>query len=324
MLVDTLKNFASQFEFKPKLEGGDSLENFSPEGFILCGMGGSHLAGGLLMSLNPSLDLTIHNDYDLPDWHKEDLEKRLIILSSYSGNTEEVLSAGQKAQELNLKVVAITTGGKLLEFAKENNIPYILLPSDGIEPRMAIGQSLRALLLLMKNTELLNESSKLKEILNPEDLEKKGEEIFKKIEGKIPVIYTSRNNRWLAYNWKIKLNETGKVPAFYNIFPEMNHNELESFDINESTKNLAENLFVVMLRDENDDSRIQKRMEIMENLLKEKGVNVLSIAVEGESRLHKIFNTLIIADWVSIKIAEENKVSPKEVSLIEDFKKRIA
>ena len=152
-----------------------------------------------------------------------------LILSSYSGNTEEVISAFEKGIEHNLSIVIISTGGKLIELAKKHSISYIQMPDTNIQPRNAIGYSLKALLKVIGDEKTLEELSKLSESLNPSEYEEEGKELAEKLKSKVPVIYSSTRNMPIAYNWKIKFNETGKIPAFYNVFPELNHNEMAAY-----------------------------------------------------------------------------------------------
>ena len=166
-------------------------------------MGGSHLAADLLKILKPELDLSIHKDYGLPKVK----EGELVVLSSYSGNTEEVLDAYEEAAGLNRAV--ITVGGKLLEKAKQDGVKYVQLPDLGLQPRDAWHLNLQALY------ELLGEKLELPEIKPVEPLE---------IKERIPLIYTSNQYQALGYIWKINFNETCKIPAFDNVIPESDHN----------------------------------------------------------------------------------------------------
>lgn len=151
---------------------------------------------------------------------------------------------------------------------------------------------------------MLKELSVLANTLDPSSYQDKGEELAEKLKGKIPVIYSSAQNMSLAYNWKIKFNETGKIPAFYNIFSELNHNEIQGFDVKDSTKKLSQNFHFLILRDEKDNPRILKRMEVLKNLYKDRGLPVDMIDIEGKDKYHKVFASLVLADWTALNIAE--------------------
>ena len=281
---NAIKNFSEQFSYQPEIQNKEKLLNY--QWCILVGMGGSHLAADILKIYNPSVHMTIHEDYGLP-YPAEMLKNSLVIASSYSGNTEEVIDAYKKAKEQGIALAAVSVGGKLIEMAKEDGIPYIQLPDTGIQPRSALGFSLKALMALMKEDKGLEELNMISDI-NPEDFEEEGKSIAKSLQGKVPVIYSSEINKPIAYNWKIKFNETGKIPAFCNAFPELNHNEMTGFDVVDSTKKLSENMCFIFLRDELDNPRIKKRMQVMKKLFEDRKLQ------EAFSYLHSFLYSWII------------------------------
>jgi len=321
-MYESIKNFNKQFIYEPKIINEDNLVKKS--NFIVVGMGGSALAPLLLKKYKPEINIMIHNNYGLPQINKKELENSLIILSSYSGNTEEVLDAFQKAKENNLNMAIISVGGKLLSLAKENDIPYIEIPNTGIQPRMALGYSTKAFLKLIGDENGLKEISKLSEILDPNNYEETGKILAQKLKNYVPIIYTSSNNLSIVYNWKIKLNETGKIPAFYNVLPELNHNEMTGFDAVESTRELSNKFYFIILKDEEDDKRILNRMNILEKLYKDRNLKVEIIEINGENIWHKIFSSLILADFTAYYTALEYGQDPKQVPMVEELKKLIA
>ena len=223
-MEEAILNFAKQFEYEPEIENADKLQKL--EKFILVEMGGSHLQGELLKSVRPAFDLVVHRDYGLPELSESALKNSLIIASSYSGNTEETISAFEEAIEKGYPVAASSIGGKLIELAKQHEVPYVQIPDTGIQPRSALGFTFKTLAKLTGQEEVLRDAATLASQLAPEEYEEKGKALAATLKGSVPVIYSSRRNESVAYNWKIKFNETGKVPAFYNVFPELNHNEM--------------------------------------------------------------------------------------------------
>ncbi|HAS80758.1 MAG: Bifunctional phosphoglucose/phosphomannose isomerase [Candidatus Nomurabacteria bacterium GW2011_GWE1_32_28] len=320
-MYESIKNFNKQFLYEPETINEENL--FKKSNFIVVGMGGSALAPLLLKKYKPEISIMIHNNYGLPQISKKELENSLIILSSYSGNTEEVLDAFQKAKENNLSMAVISVGGKLLSLAKENGIPYIKLPNTGIQPRMALGYSIKAFLKLIGDEDGLKEISKLSEILNPNDYEETGKIFAKKLKNYVPIIYTSSNNLSIVYNWKIKLNETGKIPSFYNVLPELNHNEMTGFDVVDATKELSNKFYFIILKDEEDDERIINRMNILEKLYKDRNLKVEIIEIKGNDIWHKIFSSLVLADWTAYYTALEYEQDPEQVPMVEELKKLI-
>ncbi len=316
-IYEAIKGFGNQLKYNPEVVNAEKLKKF--DRFIFVGMGGSALAPDLLRVSNPELDLIIHRDYGLPDLPNNVLQNSLIVLNSYSGNTEEVLDAFNLALSKNLSVVAVSVGGKLLELARQNTIPYVEMPDWNLEPRMALGLNLRALLKVLGQDEALETISKI----NVSDCEKEGKKLAEKLRGFVPIIYSSRKNGSIAYAWKVKINETAKKPSFSNVFPELNHNEMAGFHVGEVSKLLCQNFHFVFLKDGIDNPRILKRMEVMAKLFKDHKLNSETIELSGDNVFAKIFSSLQLADWVSYYIAKEYGVDPADISIIEEFKKQL-
>ena len=323
MMRDAIQNFHTQFAYEPKIENGGGLslvkKGLDYSIFIIAGMGGSHLAGGLLKTRKPKLPIHIYNDYDLPFIPNK--ANTLVIASSYSGNTEETVSAFEEARKRNVPIIAIATGGKLLELAKQYVAPYIEIPPTGIQPRSALGYGAKAFAHAMGETHLLQELTEVGGLLKPQDFEEEGRELAGRLKGYVPVIYASRRNLSIAYNWKIKFNETGKIPAFYNVFPELNHNEMTGFEVQESSRHLSERFYFIFIKSRDDHPRIQKRMVILEKQYKERGLNIEVLAVQGKSPFHALFSSLMLADWSALYTAEEYGLESEHVPMVEEFKK---
>lgn len=317
MMRDAILDFPKQFKYRPKIEGG-RLKKYKK--FLVCGMGGSAQPAEALRSIMPEIDLSVHKDYGIlaGDW-----KKTLVIAMSYSGNTEETISSLTEAVSRQMPAIAIATGGRLIELAKEKNLPYILIPSTGIQPRCATGFLLLALLKAMKLSDLLKQFRELAKALQPKNFEQKGKELAEKLKNSVPVIYASRRNYPLAYMWKIKFNETGKIPAFYNVFPELNHNEMNGFDIKEISRPLSERFYFIFLKDSQDGDRVQKRMAITGKLFADRGLKVETVGLVGQTRPEKIFSSLILGDWAAYYTAEGYGLESEQVPMVEEFKKLI-
>jgi len=315
--TESIKSLQKQLQYQPELVNGNKLGKY--ERFIFVGMGGSALGPDLLRISNPELDILIHRDYGLPDLADKVLQNSLIVLNSYSGNTEEVLDAFKLALGKGLSVVAVSVGGKLLELARQNSFPYVKMPDWGLEPRLALGLNLRALLKVLGQDEVLDTIPKIR----MEDFEKKGKKLADKLRGFVPIIYSSRKNGPIAYAWKVKINETAKKPSFSNVFPELNHNEMAGFHVNNVSKLLSQNFHFVFFRDETDNPRILKRMEVTAELFQKHKLNVETVELAGDDVFTKIFSSLQLADWVSYYIAKEYGIDPADTSAIEEFKKSI-
>lgn len=321
MMYEAIKNFHTQFSYEPEIVNGEHLPKKSS--FAVVGMGGSAHAAELLKICKPNLDFSVRRDYGLPKLPMAELRNKLIILSSYSGNTEEVIDAFMEAKDNDLDMAVIAVGGELLRLAVENETPYIQLPNTGIQPRSALGFSIKAFLKIVGEEDELKNISTLAATLNPSDYEEAGKNLAKKMKGYVPVIYSSNTNTSVAYNWKIKLNETGKIPAFYNIFPELNHNDMNGFDVQDSTKELSEKFYFLILKDSDDNPKILKRMEVLQKLYKDRNLKIETLEIKGQSVWEKIFSSLLVADFVSYFTALEYGLEADQVPMVEEFKKLI-
>jgi len=322
MMQDAIRKFPEQFSYNPLILNEEKLGKY--ESYVLVGMGGSHLSADILKAIDPSMDLTIHMNYGLPKMSESKLKKSLIIASSYSGNTEEVIEAYHEAKERGLSLAVIAVGGALIDYAKADGIPYVQLPNTGIQPRSALGFSLRALMKLLQREDLLEDSSQLANTLDSRVFEKAGKALARRLKDCVPVVYTSAENFALAYNWKIKLNETGKIPAFYNVLPELNHNEMTGFDVKETSEQLSKNYYFLFLKDKNDHKKIIERMDVLQKLYTDRGLHVEEIAIEGRNIYEQIFSSLLLADWTAVYIAELYGLESEQVPMVEEFKKMIS
>jgi len=158
-------------------------------------------------------------------------------------------------------------------------------------------------------------------VLDSSAAEKTGETLAEKLRGFIPIIYASNKNFPIAYNWKIKFNETGKIPAFVHAFPELNHNEMTGFDIAKINDALSKHFYFIFLEDLTDDPRLLSRTRICRNLYDARGFKTEIINFTGTSIFHKIFGSLQLADWTAFYLAKFYGVDPEQVPMVEEFKK---
>lgn len=324
-----MKNIILEFpkQFKTGIESAkNTLVKGNFENLIICGLGGSALPGDLLKFFYDELELKIpvvvHRDYGLPSFAKE---KSLLVCISYSGNTEETISAFKSALEKKISLAAISSGGKLEELARENNIPFCLIP-NGLQPRMALGIQFSALVKILQNAKMVKETMEkellsLEDKIKPEDLEKEGQEIASRLKGKIPIIYSSSQNKFLSRIWKIKFNENCKIPSFSNYFPELNHNEMVGFTKIPGMEKALENFSLLILRDESDHERNLKRMDLTARIAEKKNINSHFIEIRGGEKFLKAFRNILLSDWTSYYLALESNVDPIPVDLVESFKR---
>jgi len=321
VILNLTKQLASEPDFFNQL----CLTRRSFDKIILCGMGGSAFVGDFFnylkekkyLPLSLSIPITTHRSYNLPPNANQ---HSLIICISYSGQTEETISAYQAAKKQNLEVATITYGGKLADFCERNSTPWIKIPQDRMPPRFSLGYQLIALIKLFMAYGLLASSAKDEAVLlansiDPSIIENDAKALCSKLINKIPIIYVSKDNELLARLWKIQFNENTKIPAFYNSFPELNHNEMVGW-----TKNLGPFLFL-FLQDENDSVEIRKRMHLTAELLQAKNLPVELIAINGSTSLEKFFRTLVFGSWLSYHLALFYGIDPTPVEMVEEFKR---
>jgi glucose/mannose-6-phosphate isomerase len=306
------------------IRGLDLAKNIKVDGtfknVIICGIGGSPLPADILNSiLLPSVPALIHRDYNLPKTASKD---SLILCISYSGNTEETVSSLLEAIDNGFKTIVITTGGKMEEICIQKNIPFAKIPA-GIQPRSATGYLFSALATVLLNCGITENISK--DILQAAGdldkinsaLEKEGKNLARKLVKKIPIVYSSSGLQSVAKIWKIKFNENSKIPAFYNFFPELNHNEMVGFT-NVKKNN---NFHILIIKDNEDHPRITKRMNLTSSLLKKKGIAVDFLKTREGSMLFRVFSSLLLGDWTSYYLALNHKIDPTPVAMVEEFKK---
>lgn len=316
----SILNFPKQFTFQPKVENSVNLK--SSENIIVAGMGGSAFPVGLLKIAHPELNIANHRDYGLPSIPHTLNPKPLVICCSYSGNTEETLSAFKEARKKKIPVAVLTVGGKLLTLAKKHKAPYIKIPDTGIQPRAATGFMTVGLskLLNLKNEKNFASLSKA---LKPEKWQPVGKALAENLWDQIPIIFASHKNADLARVWKIKFNENTKIPAFWNFLPEMNHNEMTGYDVVKTTAKLSDNLHLIFLEDLMDHPRVKKRFAVTKKLLTEKGISISEVPLAGKNVWEKIFSSTLFADWTSLYLAKYYGVDPENVPMVEQLKKLI-
>lgn len=311
--------------------GFDLAKNIKLDGnfdaVTVSGMGGSALPVNLIKAYlkgkKEKVKVCINRTYALPDMQ---LDNYLNIISSYSGNTEETISSLQELHSKNLQFVGISSGGKIEELCKSYSMPHIKLPIPypNYQPRMGTGYFFGVMLQILINHGLINDVSP--EIIHATEsfhtkmsgYENRGKELALKLKGKTPVIYSSAKFKSVAMIWKIKINENSKTPAFWNFFPELNHNEMVGYT------NPQSKFFLIMLRDPEDDPRNMKRYEATASLLSEKGIESEIINMEGEDIFSKIFLSISLADWTSYYLALEYGQDPTPVEMVEKLKKILA
>lgn len=296
----------------------------TPQSIVLAGMGGSALAAEFISNWlwdELPLPINIVRDYQLPAFVNQ---RTLVICSSYSGNTEEALSALESSAERGAKIICIASGGKLQQIASDKGYPFIEIPG-GLQPRLAVLYGVKALTGLLEQLGLVEGKSALLEGLKlgvsewaPEQNDNLAKQIATKIHGHPAVIYAGPTLGFLAMKWKIDINENGKNVAFYNVYPEFNHNEFIGWS------NQGQPFSVVQLRSSLDHPQVQKRFEVSNKLLADKMPHPIAVEAQGKTALEQMLWTFVLGTFVSAYLAILNGVDPTPVELIEQLKQELA
>lgn len=291
---------------------------------LVCGMGGSGVGAHFLQTLAlpyAEVPILINKDYDIPAFADE---HTLVLASSYSGNTEETLSAFQQAQKQNCSVIVISSGGKLLEAARSGNIDHIELPAGYPAPRACLGFSLVAQLFALNKAGCIPDFFQEGIIdaierlgLEQENLKSNAEQIANLMVDRLPVLYGSNRTQATLLRWRQQLNENAKHLAWHQVFPELNHNEIVGWKGDQS------HLLVMALRHRDDHPRHQLRMDLSSEVFHHWAGGYMEIYSRGRSFLEKSLYLVHLGDWVSYYLAQLKGEDPDEVKVIDHLKEQL-
>jgi glucose/mannose-6-phosphate isomerase len=291
------------------------------DAIVLAGMGGSGHPGDLVNALHlATVPLSVHRDYDLPRIHAK---QPLVIASTYSGNTEETLSAYQVAKKAGYQLMVNTSGGTLREWSERDGVPLITIDFPGMQPRHTLFASFVGIATALKNSGLAEDvTDDLRRVADVLDQvvptqEAEAQQLAAALKGKTPVYTSSALLSFAAKNFKIQTNENVKTPAFWNEFPELNHNEMVGFTHPQAK------FHVVMLRDTGDHPRTKARLEVTTELYRQWGIEVTHVDVKGETLLEKLFYAVSFGLWTTYYLAQAYGIDPVPVEGVENFKKRL-
>jgi glucose/mannose-6-phosphate isomerase len=297
----------------------DVLRRRASDTVILVGMGGSALPGEIVNAAAAELGLRhtviIWKDYGLPRVSHHH-RSPLYIFTSFSGNTEETLSGLSEFLKMpgtkhGARTAVIATGGALLRIAQKNGLPYITFPAGDLTPRQASGKMFYAISELLFAARLIARRPREFTHLSPAKWKRPGRALARRLNRKLIHIYTQTADWYLGYFWKIKFNESAKVPAFNNVVPEMNHNELVGFTRSPFS---AAALF---LKNPDAHARVAKRYRVNERLIRAQRADVITLPITGKTRLERTWNTIMYADWTTYALAKLRNVDPKETDIID-------
>jgi glucose/mannose-6-phosphate isomerase len=300
---------------------------------VVLGMGGSAIGGDLLsnyLSDELTIPIVVIRGYDIPNFVDED---SLVFAVSYSGNTEETLSTLKRCLGAKARVIALTSGGKLAVLARENNFPVIKVPA-GIQPRAAISylffpvlKALERMGLIKERNSEIEETHNILRKLSREYSAKSPSEnnLAKKVAlilyQHLPLIYGSEGLLGaVATRWKTQINENSKWPCFWNVFPELDHNEIVGYEIENSINRQVK---IVYLQDKEGLLRVEQRRGITRKIIEDKVAEFIVCPTKGKGKMARMFSLIFLGDLVSYYLAILNQIDPSPVACIEDLKKEL-
>jgi len=295
---------------------------------VVSGLGGSAIGGDILRTYaarKAKIPVVVVRDYDIPAFVNQDT---LFLAVSYSGNTEETLSAYGQARQKGAAIICITTGGKLKQRAEEDGYQVVEIPA-GLVPRAATGYLFAPLVLLLEELgivagvrpeleETVTVLRAMRDNLGAADAANQARSIARKLKDSLPVIWgTSGISEVAALRWKAQINENAKCPAYYNVFPELNHNEIVGFEV---PPQLLSSMSCIILRDQYDHERVKRRIEISKGIIKDKVKSIIEVKSQGESYLARFYSLVYIGDYASVYLALEYGINPTPVAVIDYLK----
>lgn len=334
-MLGALEGLAKQCSHAVSLAGNIDVDNGrSFRNVLVTGLGGSAIGGDFLRvyaAKRCPVPVAVNRDYSLPSYVNQDT---LVFATSYSGNTEETLSAYRDARTKKAYVVVITSGGKLGELARQDGVPLISIP-EGLQPRAATGYLFLPTLVVMEKLGLMSGVSgdfddlfaaleDYRNQIGPENSveENPAKQMAQRFFGKIPVIWGAfGTTETVAMRWKGQINENSKAPAYFNVLPELNHNEIVGTQF---PGDILKNLQLVFLRDEEDHLRVEKRFKITREIIGDRVGGITEVWGKGKSLLARMFTLTYLGDYTSVYLALLYGVDPSPVELITLLKNRLA
>ncbi len=323
--VDAPKHYRAAAELAQKIK----CKNPIPNNIIIAGMGGSAIGGDIVKDWTKNkliVPLEVIREYNLPEYADE---KTLVLVSSYSGDTEESLSAFLDALKRKCMIFCVSSGGEVLKAAKKHKVPYLQVP-DGMPPRAALPYMLIPMLVYLEKaglvkgvTEEIEETIAVLEKI----VEENGPDIpqcenFAKNTAHFmweaaPVVYGWGVYRSVAQRLKQQFNENSKSPAKWEYFPELNHNEIVGWaGKGEQCKWFG----IIFIRDKEAPGEIESRIDITKAIIESTGLVTFDLHVQGKSCLAKMLSTVVVGDFLSVYLAVERGADPTPVKMIDLLK----
>jgi glucose/mannose-6-phosphate isomerase len=325
MMKDLIRLFPAQLKEAVEIANKAKLSPLKTtiNKVIICGLGGSGIGGTIVKEIlfeEATVPIEVFKSYSLPAYVDE---HTLVICSSYSGNTEETLECYSLAQKQKAKIVCITSGGKLLESAKKDGNDFIVVPG-GMPPRSCLGYSFTQLCHILSHYHLAPQKTvdidKAAEmlIMDKDAILHDAELIAKRIQNKLPVIYSTALHEGIAIRLRQQLNENAKVLCWHHVVPEMNHNELVGWS------HAYTDVAVILFKDKDENPRNKLRMEFCKKIFDKYAAEIIEIPSKGNNPIEKTLYWIHLGDWVSMLLSEMRNVDAMDIKVIDNLKQELA
>ncbi len=321
-----IEAFASQIEKGIEIFEANPPKSVSGKfaNVVISGLGGSGIGGTIIKDLSAGfskIPVIVNKEYGIPAFVGSDT---LFIASSYSGDTEETIAAVELAIQQKATIVCITSGGKLANIAKQNNLDILIIPG-GSPPRANLGYSLTQLICIFSSIGLLPASYK-NDLINSisflrlaqQDILEKAKIIAAQIHNKRLVIYSDASHEGVAVRFRQQLNENSKMLCWHHVVPEMNHNELVGW-----SEKLDDHA-VIFLRNNSDHNRNQHRIDINKVIVNGYTSTVIEVWADGKNELENTMYIIHLVDWISYFLAEMKGVDIMDIQVIDFLKKKLS
>ena len=320
-----IENFPNQL--REAIRIGEQAQLSKPKkisNVYISGLGGSGIGGTIvseLVAMEATVPITVGKGYFIPKSVNKDT---LVIISSYSGNTEETLNCLKLALKRKAKIVCITSGGKVAEICKKKKLDMIRIPG-GNPPRSCLGYSLTQQFFILSHFKIIGNKFKaqlkaaIELIVNDkQSILTEAKQVAENIHGKTPIIYTTTYFEGVAIRFRQQLNENAKILCGHHVIPEMNHNELVGWPSG------SERISVIIFRDKNEFEQNNKRIEINKEIIRKYTTHITEIWSKGNSPIEKAIYFIHLGDWASLFLSELKGVDAVEVKVIDFLKSTLA
>lgn len=321
-----ISDFTKQLKHAIEIAEYTQLKEFKNEirTVVISGMGGSAIGGNMAAEAIVSeikIPIIVNKDYLLPNYVDK---SALVIISSYSGDSEETIKALDNAIARGAKIVCVTSGGRIGDIAALKDIDLILIPKD-MPPRAALAYSLVQLLYILNFYSIISSSFKKSLIVaiklidaEEKNITRDAKETAHFLSGKLPIIYSIAGMESVAIRFRQQLNENSKLLCWHNVFPELNHNELQGW------KEKNSKLAVIIFRNDNDYPRTAKRIDISREIISHYDAAIKEVYSKGNSLFERMLYLTHWGDWVSYFLAEMKGIDTMDIRVITYLKSELA